>query len=116
MFIYVCWPVHIVSRVTITSQPQDIIFPLGKEEKAIFNILASGSQPIKYQWEKDGKPVVNEGRFKGADGQTLTITHPTEMDDGNYHCIVSNEFGEETSQEANLIIGKCLLQLTSCNK
>ena len=92
-------------EVTITSQPHNVSFSVGEEEKAMFNVSAKGSSPISYQWLKDDKVIESEDRIEGADKQQLTIMHPTEMDEGKYHCVLRDDYGEVESQKAVFIIG-----------
>ena len=69
----------------ITQQPQDVIICQGQD--AVFNIAATGSEPLHYQWKKDGADV-------GTDSSTLTLYAVQLSDDGSeIWCVVTNECG-----------------------
>ena len=51
-------------------------------------------------------------RFPGADSSTLTILNVQKSDEGNYHCVVSNCAGRQTSISAELSVGKNLTVLS----
>ena len=81
---------------TITRQPQPQVVLSGGS--AAFSVGAFGSQPLTYQWLKDGVPI------NGANSQTLTFATPTANDEGLYSVIVSNSAGHATSDSARLTI------------
>ena len=95
-------------KITIINQPQNINFSVDEEEIAEFSITAKGNEPVSYQWMKDDKIIENKNQFKGADSPKLTIGHPTEIDEGNYHCVVNDSSGEAKSNTAILMIGNIL--------
>jgi hypothetical protein len=76
--------------------------PLGRALKAgdnvVFNALAVGGLPLRYQWLRDGSPVA------GQTNQTLTLTnaHPSEA--GDYQLVAMNDFGSTTSAVATVTI------------
>ncbi|KAH6921921.1 hypothetical protein HPB50_006466 [Hyalomma asiaticum] len=70
-------------------------------------IAIRGSQPLKFAWFKDGRPL-NEGtravpRVLTDTLSTLTIPKVTAEDVGNYTCRVSNEAGSD-SYSAELLV------------
>ena len=78
----------------------------------MFSVEATGTEPLNYQWE--WKPVTDDSewescdgvRFAGAGSSTLTIPSVQKSNEGSYHCVVSNCAGNETSNPANLSVGK----------
>jgi hypothetical protein len=62
-------------------------------------VIAAGSLPLAYQWEKDG------GILSGATQSSLTLTKVQLSDSGAYSVVVSNGAGSVTSVPANLSIG-----------
>ncbi len=54
--------------------------------------------PLYYQWYKDGKAIPD------ATETSYTIPSVTTADAGNYHVIVSNDFGSVKSDEATLTV------------
>jgi hypothetical protein len=55
------------------------------------SVVASGNEPLAYQWYKDGSPI------ESATSATYSVSSPTGDNAGNYHVVVSNAFGQETS-------------------
>jgi len=80
----------------ITSQPASLTNDPGSS--AIFTVVASGSAPLYYQWQKNN---INIG---GATTANYTIASVAETDEGNYRCIVTNMAGSATSLAASLTV------------
>ena len=71
-----------------------------------FNVTATGTAPLSYQWQKDGEDLTDGGSITGATTATLTITGVMESDEGGYRCVVTNTAGMVTSNTAMLTVGK----------
>jgi len=81
----------------IASHPKNVLHPVGEE--AHFSVLASGTQPITYQWQLNNVDIAN------ATNSEFTTAPVQPTDNGNtYQCIVSNTFGSVTSTEAVLTV------------
>jgi Ig-like domain-containing protein/immunoglobulin I-set domain protein len=65
---------------------------------ADFDAVAAGTEPITYQWSKDGTPI------PGATSTTLTLTNVSAADDGNYTITASNSVGVTASTPAQLTV------------
>ena len=80
----------------------------------MFTAEGSGTEPLNYQWEwkqamDDGEWQPCDGeRFPGADSSRLAVLSVQKSDEGNYHCVISNCAGKETSNPAQLSVGKNL--------
>ena len=101
--------IHIFTGISprIVEHPQNQCAELGGT--VTFRCEASTSAhefQITYKWllSHDGRDseVIQKGKPASAE---LTITKVTEEQRGKYKCIVKNEFGEEKSQSAKLMIG-----------
>ena len=95
----------------ITTHPQEVKDAIpGKV--ATFRIEATGTQPLKYQWQHEAGDGCGEWqscdaeKFPGASCSTMTIPILQKSDGGNYHCTVRNCAGSETSEYATLTLGK----------
>ena len=77
-------------------------------QPAMFSIEASGNEPLSYKWE--WKPAESEEwqpcDAQGSNSTTLTILSVQKSNEGSYRCVISNYAGEQTSNAANLIVGK----------
>jgi len=74
--------------------------PVKRGTAAQFHVVAYGVQPLGFQWEKNGKRMVNGGRISGANGLQLTIARTNMTDVGNYSVVVTNSLGKTTSKPA----------------
>lgn len=63
---------------------------------------AAGTEPLNYQWQKDGMPLNDNGKFSGSTTTSLTIKALTTSDLGNYSIVVTNPAGSITSEPAQL--------------
>jgi hypothetical protein len=59
-------------------------------DSVTFTVVASGLEPLSYQWYFDGNPLVNDGRISGADTAELTITALDGPDAGFYRVKVTD--------------------------
>jgi hypothetical protein len=82
---------------TITAHPQSQSVTLGSP--ATFSVIATGTLPLGYQWQKNGVNVL------GATAETF-ITPPTVLGDNGaaFRCIVTNSAGSATSNPAILTV------------
>ncbi|MFN3405642.1 MAG: PQQ-dependent sugar dehydrogenase [Cytophagaceae bacterium] len=93
-----------LSRIeyTLATTPQIVNHPESKTvypgDPVTFSVTASGAIPFSYQWMK-GHDLIT-----GATEQTLTIPFVTANDGGEYRCIVTNTFGNVTSNAAALTV------------
>ena len=81
----------------ITSQPSNQNMMTG--QSATFSINASGTAPLSYQWQR------NQANIPGANASSYTIMSAALLDNGaKFRCVVSNVFGNATSNEATLTV------------
>jgi len=81
---------------TLKSQPQSIT--TCPEEEVSFKVEASGTEPLSFQWKKDGTEIA------GAVSDIYSIPEVTASDSGSYSAIVSNDCGWIESDQASLIV------------
>ena len=73
----------------IVADPVDASLCVG--ESTTLTVDVSGSEPLTFQWLKDGQPVA------GATEATLTLDNVTLADAGVYQVTVTNDCGDATS-------------------
>ena len=86
---------RVAQPVSIVEQPPESI-QIRQGQPYQFSVLASGTEPIAYQWYKDGDVI------KGAVSPLLSIENSDEPDAGVYKVIVANVIGDVSSGEADL--------------
>lgn len=89
-------------EVVITNIISQPVSPeVGLLEDAVFNVEAEGIN-LSYQWRKDGFNLGDGGNISGSTTDQLTISSITNDDLGTYDCVVSGDYGAETSVGAVL--------------
>jgi uncharacterized repeat protein (TIGR03803 family) len=58
-----------------------------------FNVAAVGSQPLNYEWQKNGINLTDTCSLLGSSSSTLVISNVTEADNGTYTAVVTNSVG-----------------------
>ncbi len=82
----------------IVTHPTNQAVGLG--ETATFSVVASGSMPLQYQWQK------NEVSVAGATNASYTTPPGTSTDNGSsFRCVVTNSAGSVASNAALWIVG-----------
>ena len=92
-----------IDQLSITIAPTS---PLVGEGGTIqFTAEARGKgTTFMYQWKKRGSDDLPD-RVSGVNGTVLTIPNVLESDEGQYYCIVTNEWGRsERSNEVTLTV------------
>ena len=78
----------------ISNQPQaDLVYAYNS---ASFNVTATGTPPLSYQWTFGGSNVLN------ATNSNLTLASAQQSNLGQYQVIITNTYGSITSSIANL--------------
>jgi hypothetical protein len=75
-------------------------------------VKATGTEPLEYQWRKDGVELADGERMSGTQSATLTIDGAELNDAGDYNVIVSNIYGSATSNTAVLTVQGCNIKGT----
>jgi hypothetical protein len=84
--------------VVITAQPTNQIVSVGRP--ATFNVTATGTAPIQYQWSKNGSPI------SGATSDSYTTPTVAFADTGStFQVAVSNAVNSVTSSSVMLTAG-----------
>lgn len=83
---------------TITEQPASQTVTVG--DGVVFNVNATGNQPLSYQWFKDDVAI------EGGTGNTFIIQTVTLTDAGSYKATVTNSVNTTTSNIATLTVNE----------
>lgn len=87
---------------SISSQPQPQWVMPG--QNAHFSVLAAGSSPLSYQWQKDGTNITDGGQISGSTTANLAINSVGNNNTGLYTVIVGNSVGSITSSPVALTL------------
>lgn len=86
----------------IVTQPKNATVYVGQ---FYFPSVTSYSKtPAKYQWRKDGNPLVNGGNITGATTPSLKVSPVGTGDAGAYDVVVTDACGAVTSNPAQLTV------------
>lgn len=87
-------------QIIIETAPVIVRQPVGltaaEGDDLTLSVAAIGSDPLQYQWRKDGSPI------PAAFGAALTVSGATVADSGVFTVIVSNDAGSATSAGATV--------------
>ena len=88
--------------------PRIILQPVGHDavlwRSTSLAVLASGTRPVTYRWQKDGVDLMNGERAAGVNTETLRLTNLQPNDAGGYRVVVANGEGSALSEEARLTL------------
>lgn len=73
----------------ISTEPTIDTVSIG--DSLIFTVIATGTTPLSYQWQKEGSNLA------GQTSSSYIVDSVVMSDTGNYRVIVSNSFGSDTS-------------------
>ena len=88
--------VVVAQPASIVSEPDGGSAVLG--ETFVLSVVAAGTEPINYQWYQGGELVA------GGTESTLRLTNLSALESGDYHVVVSNHAGSETSETVTLAV------------
>ena len=75
-----------------------------------FTVAATGTQPLGYQWLRNGAPMSDGGNISGSATATLSLTNVQTSNAANYSVTVTNVAGTTNSASAGLAVsvpGSC---------
>lgn len=84
----------------IDPQPEDQFLGVGETLTIVSH--ASGSSPLTYRWQKGSGGSFTDIPGETSDTLTIPVTFATE---GDYRYVVSNPYGEATSNAARVAVG-----------
>ena len=72
-------------------------------------VEASGDN-LCFQWMKDGKDLHDSRKYRDTKTRTLRIKDVEKSGIGSYQCLVTNNVGEQLSEEADLSVSKLVVK------
>lgn len=95
---------NVITSLSIVTQP--ISIQTNPNTTVFFNVSATGTGTITYNWYKDSKLI------SSSDNNLLYIFNAQSTNFGNYYCIISNEVGSVTSNTVQLSLNAPLVVVT----
>src|SRR5262249_35667836 len=96
---------------TINAQPSSVTVAAG--QGASLSVVAVGTAPLSYQWQKRGSGswtnVVTGGETSGAPPATLSFSPSAAADAGQYRVVVTNSAGTATSNTASVTVNSAVV-------
>ena len=89
----------------VVNQPEDQFVSVNDTLRLTCNV--SGSEPISYQWLKDGRQLQDDGRVSGSDASVLVVDPVEGNDFGGYQCNASNDV-DQVQSEVAIVAGEYL--------
>ena len=90
---------------TITTQPQDV--EVKENETATFNVKATSTEPLSYQWQQSTDKGSSWTNIDSATSDTYTTVKTTmDMSGTQYRCVVSNSAGSIISDAVSLTVNE----------
>ncbi len=77
---------------------------VAQNSQVIFTVTATGSNPLTYQWLKNGAKLANSATISGATSASLTLANVQANSGGSYSVLVTNGYGSATSAVATLTV------------
>ena len=90
---------------SITAQPSGVSVVIGSG--ATFTVVAGGTAPLSYQWQKNGNAI------SGATSASYTIASTQAGDAGSYTVTVTNSAGSATSNAVTLAVNAAAPSITA---
>ena len=102
----------------VTYHPEDMV-KVCPGTTVTFSVQATGTEPLSYQWQWCTDEELHGSRewqlcHMKCDSATLSIPSVQKSNNGNYRCVVSNYAGTQTSNPAQLSVGKNLTLMCLC--
>lgn len=89
-------------QITQQTTPATLQQPAGYA--FTLRVIAEGSQPMQFQWKRNGVDLGDGARISGARSNVLTIVDAQATDAGTYHVVASNAHGNAPSDPATVTI------------
>ena len=91
-----------LDKLSVQVKPNHSV--TGKGRIVHFTAVASGiSKNFRHQWRKRGSNSL-PNKVSGIDGTVLTIPDVLESDEGQYYCIVTNEWNRSVESDNIILI------------
>lgn len=79
----------------IVSPPQSQTAPFNGS--VTFTVIATGAEPLRYQWYNNGQPLANGTNVTGVTTPTVTMSRLQPFNQGTVRVDVSNSFGSDSA-------------------
>jgi hypothetical protein len=91
------------TRARFTLQPNRTVTVAANGTVTLI-VAASGTGPLKYQWQRQFQNLTDDGTTAGTKTATLTITNATRANAGLYRVLATNPAGTTPSQSCRVTV------------
>lgn len=93
-------PIQIVAGIWLRSVPRDSTNEVCSPHQ--LQVAASGKGPVRFQWRRNGFPLVATDRVVGTTTNVLRFLGLRYLDDAVYDCVISNDCHGVTTRVARV--------------
>ena len=86
----------------ISRQPANKTNRIGTA--TVFSVQVVGSEPLRYEWYRNGLALTDGGNVSGSSGSTLVVSQLLAADAGSYYAVATNPYGAVASSVAVLTV------------
>ena len=109
-----------VFRLTGPLPPAVVVQPTNQTVytgmNAMFNVVASGTATLSYQWRLNGTNLADGGNLSGSSTSILGINNVSAINVGTYSVCITNQVGTTTSTDAVLTVASPpIISQVTCN-
>ena len=87
---------------TLSTQPLSLF--TNAWATVVLSVMAEGTAPLGWQWQKDGVNLADDGRRVGAHSNVFVLLNAQVPDTGSYTVLVSNALGGVSRLVAQLVV------------
>ncbi|MDB6109636.1 MAG: Immunoglobulin I-set domain protein, partial [Pedosphaera sp.] len=95
-----------IATLTVNGPPVVTVQPASQNvtvgANVSFGVTASGTQPLSYQWQRNGVDLADGGNVSGAGSSALSLANVQLTDSANFQVVITNFVGSVTSVVAVL--------------
>ena len=100
-----------ISEKPILQKLAESVVLVANRTHVIFCTMISGSQPVFFEWTKNGEKISKSDQYKLVIEESfsaLTLKKLTADDSATYTCLAKNAFGQDQTSTRLLIKGICI--------
>ncbi len=103
--------------LAVLALPPEIVVPPTNEISGLggivtFNVTATGSLPLSYQWRTNGVNIPQSTNYDGINSNAFTIFNIQPVNAGTYEIVITNAFGSATTNATLTVLTAPVMTLS----